>query len=236
MFLAERTRGRWIAAWVTHALTASGAVWGLLALVAATERDWKTTFGWVFVAGAVDSVDGTLARMVGVKRVTPEFDGALLDNTMDYVTYVFVPAFVMHHAGLLPTSISVSVAAVICVASAYQFCQRNAKTSDCFFLGFPSYWNIVAFYLFLGDLDPRVNATLVVVLAVFAFVPLKWVYPSRMTRWRQETLVATGTWAVMCVAMLARFPSPPSWLLVSSLGYVGYYVAVSLYLQTHPET
>jgi len=235
MLLTERTRGRWIAAWATHALTASGAVWGLLALVAAIDRDWKTTFGWVFVACAVDSIDGTLARMVGVKRTTPEFDGALLDNTMDYVTYVFVPAFVMHHAGLLPTSISVSVAAVICVASAYQFCQRDAKTSDHFFLGFPSYWNIVAFYLFLGGLDLRVNAVLVLLFAGLAFVPLKWIYPSRMTRWRRETLVATGVWALMCVAMLVRFPSPPSWMVVSSLIYVGYYIIVSLYLQTRPK-
>ena len=227
---------QWIAAWAAHAVTASGAVWGLLALVAATEADWKATFVWMVVAVVVDSFDGILARAARVKVVTPAFDGAVLDTTLDYLNYVFVPAFVLYRADLLPPGLALAGATVVCLSSAFQFCHRDAKTDDHFFRGFPSFWNILAFYLFLGGLDQWLNLTLVVILGGLAFVPLKWIYPSRMTRWRGPTLVLTSIWGLMCILMLARFPSPSRWLLFGSFGYVGYYVVASLYLTTSDQS
>jgi phosphatidylcholine synthase len=221
---------RWIAAWAAHAVTASGAIWGLLALVAATEADWKATFVWMVIAVAVDSFDGMLARAARVKEVTPAFDGALLDTTLDYLNYVFVPAFVLYRADLLPPGLALAGASVVCLSSAFQFCHKDAKTDDHFFRGFPSFWNVLAFYLFLGGLDRWLNLMLVVVLAGLAFVPLKWIYPSRMTRWRGLTIALTAIWGLTCVWMLAWFPSPPLWLLLGSLGYVAYYMVASLYL------
>lgn len=220
----------WIAAWTAHAVTASGAVWALLALVAATEAEWKATFTWMVVAVVTDSLDGMLARAARVKVVTPSFDGALLDTTLDYLNYVFVPAFVLYRADLLPPGLALVGATVVCLSSAFQFCHRDAKTDDHFFRGFPSFWNILAFYVFLGGLDQWLNLTLVLILGGLAFVPLKWIYPSRMTRWRGLTLALTSIWGLMCILMLVGFPSPSRWLLLGSLGYVGYYVVASLYL------
>lgn len=222
-------RGR-VAAWLVHSITASGAVWGLLALTAIADDHWRAAFWWMFVACVVDAFDGMLARAARVEVVTPTFNGALLDHTLDYFNYVVVPAFLMYRAGFFPEGISLATASLVCLASAYQFCHADSKTKDHFFRGFPSYWNILALYLFVGHLDPLLNLGIVVVLAVLAFVPLKWIYPSRMPRWRGVTLAITCVWGLTCLGMLVWFPQPPAWLWLGSLGYVGYYVVVSLYL------
>jgi len=218
------------AAWAAHAFTASGAVWGLLALIATARGDWRAAFVWMTVALAVDSFDGMLARAARVGEVLPGFDGTLLDNMLDYLNYVVVPAFLIQQAGLLPPRFAVAGAAAICLASGYQFCQADAKTDDHYFKGFPSYWNALSFYLFLGGLDPRANLAIVATFVVLVFVPLKWVYPSRMARWRGITIAATCVWGALCIAMLTQFPDPAPWLLYASLVYVAYYVLVSLYL------
>ncbi len=217
-------------AWVAHAFTASGAVWGLLALIATARQEWRLAFIWMTVALAVDSFDGMLARAARVKQATPGFDGTLLDNMLDFLNYVVVPAFFIHQAALLPEQASLAGSAGICLASAYQFCQADAKTPDNYFKGFPSYWNVLAFYLFLGGLDPRLNLGILAVFVVLVFVPLKWVYPSRMSQVRGITIGATCVWGAMCIAMLALFPDPPEWLLLGSLVYVVYYIVVSLWL------
>ena len=126
---------RWIAGWAAHAVTASGAVWGLLALVAATEADWRATFAWMVVAVVVDSFDGMLARAARVKVVTPAFDGALLDTTLDYLNYVFVPAFVLYRADLLPPGWALAGAVVVCLSSAFQFCHKRRQDQRPFFSG-----------------------------------------------------------------------------------------------------
>ncbi len=218
------------AAWAVHLLTASGALWGLLTLIAVARKEWGVAFGWMTVALAVDAFDGMLARRARVKELLPGFDGVLLDNMLDYLNYVVVPAFLIYEAELLPPRLAVAGAGAVCLASAYQFCQTEAKTDDHFFKGFPSYWNVLAFYLFLGGLDPRVNLAILTLLAILVFVPLKWIYPSRMSRWRGITIAATSLWGAMCIAMLAQFPDPAPWLLYASLGYVAYYILVSLYL------
>lgn len=219
-----------MAAWAVHVFTASGALWGLLAIIAAARHEWGVAFAWMTLALAVDAFDGMLARVARVKEVLPGFDGDLLDNTLDYLNYVFVPAFLIYEAGLLPDRFALVGAAMVCLTSAYQFCQPEAKTDDHFFKGFPSYWNVLAFYLFLGDLDSGINLAILAFFALLVFVPLKWIYPSRMPRWRGLTIAATCVWGAMCIAMLVQFPEPAPWLLYSSLGYVAYYVLVSLYL------
>ena len=217
-------------AWAVHAFTASGALWGLLALIAVSGQQWGVAFAWMTVALAVDAFDGMLARWARVQEVLPGFNGVLLDNMLDYLNYVVVPAFLIQQAGLLPERFAVAGAAAVCLASGYQFCQSDAKTDDHYFKGFPSYWNVLAFYLFVGGLDARVNLAILAVFVALVFVPLRWIYPSRMSRWRGVTIAATCLWGVLCIAMLVQFPEPAPWLLYASLGYVGYYVLVSLYL------
>ena len=222
--------GRRTAAWAVHAFTASGVLWGLLAILSIARGEYRPAFAFMTVAIAVDSFDGMLARWARVKETLPQFDGTLLDNLVDYLNYVFVPAVLVHEAGLLPPSLALLCSALICLASAYQFCQADAKTSDCFFRGFPSYWNVLAFYLVLGGLGQWVNLLIVLAFVVLVFVPIKWIYPSRMERLRGFTLVATGAWGVACIAMLVQYPEPAPWLLPASLLYVAYYVGISLYL------
>ena len=221
---------RMVGAWSVHALTASGALWGLLAVLCIAQSEFREALLFMIVAIAVDSVDGMLARWVRVKETMPRFDGALLDNLVDYLNYVFVPAVFIHEAHLLPPSLALLSSIVICVASAYQLCQIDAKTDDHFFLGFPSYWNVVSFYLFLGQLDPRLNLAIVWFFVVMVFVRLKWVYPSRMVRFRGVTLLATALWGATCIAMVVQYPTATPWLLPASLVYVFYYVGLSLTL------
>jgi phosphatidylcholine synthase len=179
----------------------------------------------------VDGTDGMLARRMQVKRRIPWFDGALLDNIVDYLTYVFTPMVLLWSAGYLGDGLSATVLAVVpLLASAYQFCRVDAKTDDHLFLGFPSYWNIVAFYVVVLDLGPGAVALLLGVCAALVFVPIGYVYPSRTeTLWRL-TLVLTTVWLVSYAVLLAQLPSPGPWWLTISLAYVVYYVALSLHL------
>ena len=143
---------RRVAAWAVHLLTASGVCWGLLALEAVYAGRFRFALGWLGVALAVDGIDGALARRLRVAEVAPEIDGALLDNLVDYLNYVFVPAVLIYRAGVLPGDLALPSAAAICTVSAFQFVHREAKTADAF-RGFPSYWNVVAAYLLLLEMS-----------------------------------------------------------------------------------
>ncbi len=219
------------ASWLVHAYTASGVVLAFLTVIAVTEGD--TVRGlWLFLAAmVVDGTDGMLARWVEVKRHVPWFDGALLDNIVDYITYAFMPMVLLWSAGYLGEGTSATVLAVIpLLASAYQFCRADAKTDDHLFLGFPSYWNIVAFYVVVLDLRPAVVAVLLVVCAVLVFVPIGYVYPSRTTTLKAPTLVLTCLWLASYAVLLTQVPDPDVVWLAISVAYVVYYVVLSLYL------
>jgi phosphatidylcholine synthase len=137
----SHSRKRVVSAWLTHLVTASSAVWGLLAILAITNAQWVQAFWFMAAAVLIDSFDGTLARRVDVKNVLPQIDGALLDNIVDYLNYVFVPVFFIYWADLLPPQLAVVGATLMLLSSAYQFSQADAKTDDHFFKGFPSYWS-----------------------------------------------------------------------------------------------
>ncbi len=224
------SRSRIVAAWCVHALTASGIVWCLLALDAATTARWREALLGLMVAMGVDAGEGTLARLVRVKEVLPGFDGTLLDNLVDYLSYVLVPAFILHHAELLPTQLSMPLSLAICLASVYQFCQEDAKTADHTFTGFPSYWNIAVLYLLALGWSATINAVIIGLLVVLVFVPIKYVYPTRTPHWQKLTLTLTALWAAMALAIIVQLPNPNGWLVWLSLAYVVYYAALSLHL------
>jgi phosphatidylcholine synthase len=215
-------------AWSAHLVTATGSLWGLLTLLAVTNGAWIAAFAWMGMAIVVDSFDGFLARRVRVKEVLPEFDGALLDNMLDFLNYVFVPAFLLSQTQLLPESVNLLGAMLILLASSYQFCQSDAKTDDNYFKGFPSYWNIMVFYLFILDLEPWVNFAVVAVLAVLVFVPVKYIYPSRTTFFPKLNYFATGLWAVANTIILITYPNHAPWLVWVSLLFALYYTGMSL--------
>jgi phosphatidylcholine synthase len=224
------TRARLIA-WGVHLYTAVGGVVALLALDAVYRDLYGTAFAWMVLAFILDSTDGTLARRVRVKQVVPEFDGARLDDIVDYLNYVFVPAALALHAGLLPAGgWGIGVAALPLLASAYGFCQTSAKTADHFFTGFPSYWNVVVLYLYVLDAPLWFNVGVLAILSMLVFVPIRYLYPSRATKARKRTYLLAILWGVTVIWLVLQFPSPSRRLAIASLFFPAYYMAMSLRL------
>jgi phosphatidylcholine synthase len=217
--------------WLAHGYTASGAVLAFLAATDIFEHDYRTAFFWLYLQVVVDSTDGLLARAVRVSERTPWFNGAKLDDIVDYLCYVFVPALFVWRSLLVPDEWAVGVAAAMLLSSAYGFNREDAKTSDYFFTGFPSYWNIVVFYLFLARLPAQINAVVLLVLAVLVFVPIRYLYPSRGAAYQAITNVLGAIWAVLMLVMLWQFPAVPRTVFYASLVFPAYYAILSFVLE-----
>lgn len=204
-----------------HLFTATGAVWAMLALLEAVQGDWDMMFLWLVVALFVDGIDGPLARRFDVKSQMPIFDGVLLDLIIDYLTYVFVPAYALFASGLLPGWTGWVAIFVITFASAMYFADTRMKTRDYSFSGFPSCWNMVVLVLFALRPDFWVSLALVTALAIVMFLPIKFVHPVRTQRWRAVTLPMAAGWVVFAgwAAWVEFDPqSPAHWgLLVTSV-------------------
>lgn len=220
-----------VAAWGVHAYTASGAVIAFFALVAAIEHRFVDVFRWLTLAFFVDCTDGALARTVRVKEVLPYYDGARLDDIIDYLTYVVVPLATLYQAGCLPAGYARWVAAAPLLASAYGFCRSDAKTEDHYFRGFPSYWNIVAFYAYALRVSPSATAVWILGLSVLVFAPLKFLYPSRAPRLRTSSIALGALWGAVMLYAMWTLPATPQIVLWASLAYPAYYCAVSFWLQ-----
>jgi phosphatidylcholine synthase len=218
-------------AWLAHLYTASGAVLCLVATVAVFDRDYRTAFLCLYLAIAVDATDGLLARALRVKERTPDFDGAKLDDIVDYLSYVFVPALIVWQARLVPDDWALPVCAAVLVSSAYGFNRDDAKTADHFFTGFPSYWNVVALYLFVAGLPSAANAAILLVLAALVFVPIRYLYPSRGGGFALLTNVLGALWGLAILVLIWQLPdaSPP--LVLASLAFPAYYFVLSLLLE-----
>lgn len=232
------TAGQRLAAAAVHVYTALGAVLALLMVHYSYRGEVSTVLWLFFIAMVIDGTDGMLARRLRVKQVIPWFDGALLDNIVDYMTYVLTPMALLWANGYLPEGHwGAVVASIPILASCYQFCRSDAKTEDHFFLGFPSYWNIVAFYVIAADLSTLTITAILLFFAVMVFVPIKYVYPTRTEPMWQLTFVLTGLWFVAYAAITAQLPDPPGWIVAASVGYLVYYTALSLWLtfRTHRQ-
>jgi phosphatidylcholine synthase len=219
-----------VCAWGVHLYTALGAVFGVLAIHYAAIGDYRASFIAMAVTVVIDSSDGSLARFFNVKTRVPGFDGALLDNIVDYLTYVVAPVFLTIRAGLVTGTIGFAVAGFVLIASAYQFCQTNAKTDDHFFLGFPSYWNLVVFYLYCLGWGTIANELILALFGVMVFIPIKYIYPSRTEPLRPVTITLGIIWGVITIAMLPMLPAINPVLLYLSLAYIAYYLVASFVL------
>lgn len=185
-----------LAALSVHLLTATGAVFAMLAMLAAVEGKWDLMFLWLVVAFFVDGIDGPLARRYHVQANAPEFDGVLLDLIIDYLTYVFIPAFALFSSGLMAGWTGWFAIIVITFASAMYFADTRMKTKDNSFSGFPACWNMVVLVIFALEPNFWVSLGLVSALAVAMFLPLKFVHPVRTARWRAITLPVAVAWTV----------------------------------------
>ena len=215
-----------LAAWLVHFYTASSVVFGLWAIVAAIQLEFRLAIYLMLLTLVIDSTDGALARLIDVRGRIPWIDGRRLDDICDYFTYVLVPAVFLIQTGLLPHS---SWAALPVLASAYGFSRSDAKTEDHFFLGFPSYWNVVAIYAYLLQLDASLALWIVLGLSAAVFVPLRYIYPSRTRALRPLTLSVLGLWVVGFSWIAVRIRPDPFWVWVSLLG-PAYYLGASLLL------
>lgn len=227
---SESSPGGVIGAWMVHLLTASGAVFGLLAMRATADHAFVMALVWMVVTCAIDGVDGALARWRRVKFFLPHFDGTLLDNMVDYFTYVIVPAYFLLHTEIVAEAWRLPLAAVIILVSAYQFCRNDAKTADHTFTGFPSYWNVAVFYLFLLQWPQWVCLILLIFCAVGVFVPVHYLYPSRTPLLRPINVILGIIWALILIVALARYPEGHQTLMLFSFYYIAYYLFFSIWL------
>jgi phosphatidylcholine synthase len=166
----------------------------MLALLAAADENWAMMFLWLVVAFFVDGIDGPLARKYDVKTNAPRFDGVLLDLIIDYLTYVFIPAFALFKSGLLPGWAGWIAMIAITFSSAIYFCDSNMKTKDNSFLGFPGCWNMLVIVLFALSPNYWIILGLVTFLAVAMFLPIKFIHPVRTKRWRSLSLPIALAW------------------------------------------
>jgi phosphatidylcholine synthase len=219
-----------VTAWLAHLYTASGAVFAFLAALAVIEFDYRTAFFWLGVQVVVDATDGALARLLRVSERLPWFNGAKLDDIVDYLCYVFVPALLVWRAILVPETWIVYVTSAMLLSSAYGFNRADAKSADHFFTGFPSYWNIVVFYMLVLRLPDVVNGAILLALAVMVFVPIRYVYPSRTPVLRSLTNSLGVIWGVLVGVLLWQYPaiSPP--VVWASLVFPIYYFGLSFWL------
>jgi phosphatidylcholine synthase len=224
----KSARPRTIAAFSVHVFTACGAACALLALIAAVRAAWPEMFAWLGIALIIDAVDGTLARRLDVAQLLPRWSGDLLDFVVDFATYVFVPAYAIVAGGLLPPSAAIPLGLLITVTGALYFADRRMKTADSYFRGFPALWNVVAFYLFVLKPAPWLGAAAIIALAAATFVPIHFVHPVRVPRWRIFNLAALALWGALALYALAQNLDPPGWAAAALAIIAIYFVVVGL--------
>ena len=188
--------------YLVHLFTTSGVLLSFFALVASIEQNLELVFFYLALALFIDGIDGSLARMVDVKRHTPHINGENLDNIIDYLNYVFVPVFVIYWLDFVPAGLEIISAFIILAVSCYTFANSNIKTSDFYFSGFPALWNIVILYFYILDTDPFLNFFTICLLAIFTFIPIKYLHPFRVKRVRLVSLSVVGIWMATTVLIL----------------------------------
>jgi phosphatidylcholine synthase len=232
-------RLRKVLAWGVHFYTATGlilAAWMAVAILQGTAESFRLAFVLMIAATLVDATDGTFARLIRIKEVLPNFDGRKLDEVVDFQTYVTLPLLLIWRANLLPPGQEAWLVLPL-LAAAYGFCQVEAKTHDGYFLGFPSYWNIVAFYLYVFQLPQPLALGLVVFLALMTFVPFRYLYATQPGRLNRLTNQLGGLWCLLLGWVLWLLPTDPPagqtadtqtrvWAMVSLI-FPAYYLLVS---------
>lgn len=228
-------------AWSVHIFTASAAFVGLYTLVKIHQHEYRYALWLMAIAILIDAVDGTMARLVNVKSFAPKTDGALLDNIVDYLNYVITPCFFLYvKSDMLPPNVTLAIIIAIIITSSWQFCQADAKTPDHFFKGFPCYWNFAVFYMFIFASSMTLNAIILSILCILIFVPVKYVYPSRLdylteSKFLKILMHAFSIMYGICSAIiLSSWPSISHACLFLSLAYIILYLSLSIYRTWSP--
>jgi len=195
-----------IAAWAVHGFTASGAVLGFLAIISILNNDLVGAFLWLGLALLIDGIDGALARKIGVLDKTPNIDGSTLDNVIDYLNYVIIPALMIYWFQMVPNGWEIILPAGIFAVSLYTFANMNMKTNDYYFSGFPAVWNIVVLYFYILNTHPIINVIIILLLFIFTFIPIKFVHPLRVKKIRNLTIFCTVLWSATTLKLVTTNP------------------------------
>jgi phosphatidylcholine synthase len=209
-------------AFAVHVFTATGAAIAFLALILATGEHWAAMFFCLGGALIVDGLDGPLARAFKVAVVLPRWSGETLDIVVDFVTYVFVPAYAIAASGMLPRALAIPAGVIVVICGALYFADRNMKTPDNYFRGFPVLWNLAAFYIYLLEPTEWLTAAIVAALAILTFTPIKFLHPLRVTRLRALNVALLAAWAALAlVAVIANLQPGPyvTWPLLAIAFY-----------------
>lgn len=199
-------------AFSVHVLTASGAFLAFLALVAAGEHRFEAMFWWLGAALFVDGIDGPIARKLDVQAVLPNWSGVMLDNVIDYVTYVLIPAYALYESGMIGVPMSFVAAGLIVISSAIYYADTGMKTEECFFSGFPVAWNMVVFTLFVVEPGQTIAIAAILISVLLTFLPINFLHPVRVVRLRKFNLGVFAIWSVLSVIALFMNFDNPTWL------------------------
>ena len=221
------TTGQQIRAWMIHLYTALGGVCGMFALFAAADGTTRLAFMLLVLSMLIDATDGIMARRARVREVLPGFDGAMMDNVIDMLTFVWIPVFIIWRESLLPHPIWTVIPIL---AGLYAYGQTNMKTPDNFFLGFPSYWNIIALYLYWIQPSSLIAALILILFAILTIIPTRYLYPSKNYVFWKLTWSLGAIWFGMVIYMLFQ-PVPHPMLILLSLVYPLYYLLASFYVE-----
>jgi phosphatidylcholine synthase len=217
-----------IRAFTVHIFTATGAALALLALILATGGHWAAMFLCLGLALIVDGADGPLARAFDVQKLLPRWSGDTLDLVVDFTTYVFVPAYAISASGLVPQWLAIPAGIVVVISGALYFADREMKTKDNYFRGFPAVWNLAAFYLYLLEPPDWAAAIAVVVLAALSFAPIRFLHPLRVQHWRMVNIVLLALWAVLAFVAVIQDLSPGIYVTLPLCLIAAYFFAAGL--------
>lgn len=222
-------------AFSVHILTASGSFLAFLGVVAAAEHRFVDMFWWLGLALAVDGIDGPIARKVKVKEVLPNWSGDTLDNIIDYVTYVLLPAFALYQSGMIGQPWSFVAAGMIVVSSAIYYADMGMKTDEYFFSGFPVVWNMIVFTLFVIDASATTAMIVVGISVALTFLPISFLHPVRVKRLRPLNLAVFFLWCGLGGAALLMHFQTPSFLVIPFIISGIYLYVIGGILQAFPS-
>jgi phosphatidylcholine synthase len=217
-----------VQAFAVHVLTASGAALALLALIFAIGGHWAVMFLTLGAALIVDGIDGPLARLTNVAKIVPRYSGDTLDLVVDFSTYVFVPAYAIAASGLVPPFLAIACGAVVVITGALYFADRDMKTRDNHFRGFPAVWNVVAFYLYVLQPPEWVGAAMIAIFAVLTFAPVNFVHPLRVRSLRPVTIGLMALWIVLAALAVLQNLNADTWIVIGLCLIAVYFLGAGL--------
>jgi phosphatidylcholine synthase len=218
-----------IRAFTIHVFTACGAALALLALILATDGHWAAMFVCLGLALIVDGIDGPLARAFKVAELLPRWSGETLDLAVDFTTYVFVPAYAIAASGFLPDALAIPAGMIIVITGALYFADREMKTRENYFRGFPAVWNLAAFYLYILAPPPWVAAGMVAGLAALTFAPVQFVHPLRVKQLRAVNIALMGAWGALALVAIVQNLDPDPYITWPLLAIAAYFLVAGLW-------